>query len=340
VIKASASSQIAALTAGLASPQAATREAAVARLTVIGERAVSSVALVAADAASPRTARLAALAALEAIADLRGVDAAIAAVRDADLEVACAGASVLRGFLRGPRSADAVDALAEAALAGGRPEALRLTAIRSLADLAPATIKPIAEALASDPSDAVKTASAALGKRRRGAATKRQPEALPDADSLADHPDLARAALARTGASMPLAALHHIVEQVREREQTAGAADRPAWLAVRAAAHAALARRGSRVALYDIRETLERTATPLPIDMIAALSQVGDSSVLDSIAGAYARAIDSGAGKNDWWPRHLADVFRTIAKREKLTRRHGVMKKIAARWKQIAGQLM
>jgi hypothetical protein len=245
----------------------------------------------------------------------------------------------LRAFLRGPRCADAVDALAGTALAGSRPEALRLTAIRALADLAPATIKPIAEALASDASDAVRTASAALARRRHGAAAKRQPEALPDPDTLPDHPDLARAALARTGGSMPLAALHHIVEQVREREQTAGAAERPAWLAVRAAAHAALARRGSRVALYDIRETLERTATPLPVDMIAALRQVGDSSVLESIAGAYARAIDSGAGKNDWWPRHLADAFRTIARREKLTRRHAVMKKIAQRWKAVAAHL-
>jgi hypothetical protein len=57
------------------------------------------------------------------------------------------------------------------------------------------------------------------------------------------------------------------------------------------------------------------------------LSLVGDASCLEAIAGAHARARDT------WWRDHLADAFRTIAAREKITRRHAVIKKIERKWK-------
>jgi hypothetical protein len=94
----------------------------------------------------------------------------------------------------------------------------------------------------------------------------------------------------------------------------------------RAAAHVALANRGSRIALYDLRESLERGAAPLPVEFLAALSLVGDTSCLEAIAGAHAKA------RNLWWRQHLADVFRTIVARERLTRRHAVVRKIEKRW--------
>jgi hypothetical protein len=97
--------------------------------------------------------------------------------------------------------------------------------------------------------------------------------------------------------------------------------------------HAALASRHSRVALYDLRETLERTKEPLPVDFLAALEAIGDASCLEPIAEAYARA--SGGSGEAWWKRHLSDAFRAIATRERISRRNAVMKRIEKRWPAI-----
>ena len=94
-------------------------------------------------------------------------------------------------------------------------------------------------------------------------------------------------------------------------------------------AHLALARRGSRLAVYDLRESLEKAKDPLPVDALAALSLVGDASCLESIASAHGRSRDT------WWRTHLLELFQTIAKREKLTPRHAVIKRIAAKWPEL-----
>ena len=59
---------------------------------------------------------------------------------------------------------------------------------------------------------------------------------------------------------------------------------------------------------------------------------VGDQSCLEAIAGAWARADAPGRSRHDWWRRHLGDAFRAIVARERITRRHAVMKKIEKRW--------
>jgi hypothetical protein len=134
-----------------------------------------------------------------------------------------------------------------------------------------------------------------------------------------------RRALSRAeGISLPV--LLRIVERVREREGTEPAARRDAWTMARAAAHVALATRGSRIALYDLRESLEQAAAPLPVEFLAALSLAGDASCLEAIASAHTNV------RNDWWRQHLADAFRTIVAREHVTRRHAAMKKIEKKW--------
>src|SRR3990167_8946536 len=45
-----------------------------------------------------------------------------------------------------------------------------------------------------------------------------------------------------------------------------------------------LADRGSRLALYDVRETLETVPGPLPVEFLSALTAVGDVSCLEPIA--------------------------------------------------------
>src|SRR5207244_6798193 len=80
-IKASSSKQIDALVADLASANAIKREAAIARLTVLGARAVERVAALAAAPSAP-AARAAAFRALEGIADPRGLEPARRAIAD------------------------------------------------------------------------------------------------------------------------------------------------------------------------------------------------------------------------------------------------------------------
>jgi hypothetical protein len=61
-------------------------------------------------------------------------------------------------------------------------------------------------------------------------------------------------------------------------------------------------------------------------------SQIGDAACLDAIAAAAVQSSPE-SGPADWWRQHLARLaFHTIVKREGLTRRHGVIRKIAKRW--------
>jgi hypothetical protein len=337
VIKASSGRQIGALVADLSASSSTIREAAVARLIVLGERAVARLTAVVADRSAPPAARLAALRAIDGIGDSRGADAALAAMGDHDPQIACTAVAVACAHLGGARSVAIVDGLTAAALDRARPQPLRVAAVHALAQLAPATVRPLRIALESDPDDGVKAAARALGKRQRYPAAAPSSDAI---DTLPEHPDLARALIARSGASLPVGRLHQLIEEIRGREEAAGEAERQVWTTVRAAVHAALARRASRVALYDLRETLEQAKGPLPVDMITALALVGDPLALESIAAAYARSIAAGESKTDWWPRHLADAFRAIVKREKLTRRHAVLKKIGTRWTRAAADLL
>ena len=93
-----------------------------------------------------------------------------------------------------------------------------------------------------------------------------------------------------------------------------------------AATHLALAQRNSRLALYDLRETIESTRERIPVEFYAAVTVIGDTSCLEALAIAHTRA------KDDWSRRQLADAFRAIVGREKLTRGHAVAKKIEKRW--------
>ena len=133
-----------------------------------------------------------------------------------------------------------------------------------------------------------------------------------------------------------LSALQKLIDAIRAREGSVRAqAKRTEWQGVRGALHQALALRGSRVAVYDLRETIEGARGPVPVSFLAALHVVGDASCLEPLAAAYSRA---GTGDARW--RHqLGEAFHAIGRREKVTRRHAVMKRIAARWPDAAREL-
>src|SRR5512142_3159025 len=88
------------LIAQLSSDSAVARESAIARLTVIGSRAVDRLVHLA-SSAGPAAARSAALNALERIGDRRALRAALALTADADPEIATAAVGVARAFVRG-----------------------------------------------------------------------------------------------------------------------------------------------------------------------------------------------------------------------------------------------
>jgi HEAT repeat protein len=337
-IRASSSRQIDTLVANLGAESAVTRESAVARLTLFGARAVEKlIALAKSDA--PSAARAGAFRALDGIADPRALDAALRAASSHDAAVAAAAIGVARVFIRGPRSAAVVDAMTTAALDPARADAIRVAALRALADLDARTIAPLLKTLAADASGAVRS-EVALHTGTRARQKRVDPaEALSKAaQDLGDDPRALHTAIVAAGEIADLPLLLSIVERVRERETKEPPARRMQWTTTRAAAHAVLAKRGSRIALYDLRESLDAAKGPLPVEFLSALSAVGDASCLEPIAGAYARSAEHD--RDDWWCSHLADAFRTIVAREKLTRRHAVMKKLEKRSPAVARALM
>jgi HEAT repeat protein len=316
--------ELGALIAELSSDNAVARDGAVARLMVIGARAVDR--LVAVVDAGPPQARAPALRALEGIANARALPSILRAIDEPDQTIAIAALGAAAAQLDGARGPDVLDRLSGVALDIARADAVRVAAMEAIARLDRATIEPLFARLATDPSDVVRQFAAASGRRPADAVSPASVLADAAAGRLPDDPRLLRAAIAETGHAAALPQLLRILERVREREAAEPAARRAEWLTTRAAAHAALAARESRLALYDLREALEGAQTPLPVEFLTALTQIGDASCVEPIAAAYARAKDA------WWRRHLAETFRAIVRREHLTRRHAAMKRIEKRW--------
>ena len=332
VIKASSRTQVEALISDLSSDRPVTRESAITRLTLIGSRAIDRVLTITRDRAGSSTARTAALRVLEALQDARTLDAILDTIADDDPAVAAAAASASRGFLRGPRGAAVADRLTSTALNRQRADSIRVAALEALALLDAATLKPLYRALADDPNEAIKHAGASAGgdKGHRHDRERWLPSAAEA--SLPDDPAAVRRAVTSTAGTLPLSRLHRLVEQITERERSAPSRQSD-WMIVRAAVHAALAARRSRIALYDLRETVAAAKEPLPVEFLTALGAIGDAGCLEAIAPAYAAATD------EWWRAHLADTFRTIVTRERLTSRHAVMRRVKKRWPAVFPEL-
>jgi len=324
-IKASAAKQIDVLVEDLASDSAVRRETAIARLTVLGARAVDRLIAIA-ESPSPSAARVAAFVTLEALGDPRALDPALGATEDADPRVAIAAIAAARVFLRSARGASAVDRLTTIVLDLRRPDAVRLAALHALLDLERSTVAPLLTALARDASDALRTAARESAAGKDAVADPSDVLANAAEHALPDDPNTLRLALVEGGSAAPLPQLLRILERVREREGGVPAAHRAAWINVRAAAHAAVADRGSRIALYDLRESLETAKTPLPVEFLKALALVGDVSCLEAIATAHAATGDA------WWRGHLANAFQEIVTRERLTRGHAALRRVKKRW--------
>jgi hypothetical protein len=326
VIKASSSAEVRSLVGALLSDDEMRREAAIARLAVIGSRATERL-IEAYGAAADSAARIAILRALEPAADPRALPTACEALQRPG-DQAIAAAAVLTQFLdaRDPaHAAAALDALIEAALDPTRERRLRLAAYSALQDIPADMLVKVTEALKLD----------VRGIAREDAAYDAM---IADAfeGQFPDDPVQLRDAIIARGGSAPLGGLQGLIDAVRVRERGAKTAARgAAWQQVRGAAHQALALRESRIALYDLRETVEAAEAPLPPAFLSAMRSVGDASCIEPLAAALARAPES----NLWWRHQLASALRGIARRERLTKRHAAMKRALTRWPQAADAL-
>jgi hypothetical protein len=306
VIRSSSARQVDALLEHLRDGSPVQREAAIARLRVIGARAVERLVAVA-RSAGPEVARAAALKALEGIEEPRSRDAALSLLNDESPAVAAAAVGAMRRWIASDtRVLDAITALA---LDKTRSAAARLAALDALADLPRPMIQPVLQQ--------VGTEDAALAARITG---DRRSTAL-------DQPSGARQWIARRGSTAPLSDIHAMIARIRDCERDEPAARRrQEWQAARAAAHLALAERGSRVALYDLRETFDAATCALPLDVLNAAALIADGTCLEPMARAWA-----AAGGDLWWRDRLAETARVIVAREKLTARSAVIKRVRER---------
>ena len=328
-IRPSSGAEIRPLIAALGGSDDVQREAAIARLAVIGPRAVDH--LLTAFAGGTGRARTGILRALEAIADPRAVAIAREAVEHGSADTSAAAIGTLRALLAtADASKDALDVLMSAALDPQRGAELRLAAFDAIRDLPADIVEPVRLSLAADADVAVRTSAGGAQER---------PDAwhAAVAGSLPEHAEALKDLVGVHQTAARLTELQRLVDHVRGRERSEpDAAVRAEWRAVRGLLHQALAVRGSRLALYDLRESLSEHAA-LPVTFLAALEEIGDASCVEPLADAY----DASSRSADlWWREHLATAFRAIVRREGLTRRHLVVKRALARWPEATSELM
>ena len=289
------SSDIDRLIVDLQSPDSVRRDAAVARLRILGNRALPRlIDLVGAHESG--AVRALGLDALEGLDDVRAIDVAFHALRDGDIEVVIAALGVLRRWVAEETGTRLLDAITAIAVDRSRDARVRVGALAALSELPEHLLRPIRDQ-APPPESA--------------------------GPSLED-PVQVREWIQAYGAGATLNTLHELVTRTREREHAESSSGlRSEWLQARGRAHQALARRQSLVALYDLRETFEATTTALPHSFIAAAAAVGDVSCLEPLARAWA-----AAGKDLDWKHQLSTTAAAIMRREKLTGRSAAIKKL------------
>jgi HEAT repeat protein len=300
-IKPSAAAEIRTLIESLGATDEVKREAAVARLSVIGARAIDRLAAVFVETETSRATKAGILRVLEAVGDARAIPLARRALQDGG-DVAVAATGALRSLLGSSSAnvaAESLDILMTSVLDDTVDRRVRAAAVDALQDV-PEVRDRIGGILGNPPDG--RTVEALWQDATEGR--------LPDAVGPL------REAVQLRAASAPLGILQKLVDAVRARETSPGEAAAVDWRAARGALHQALALRGSRIAVYDLRETVESATDALPSTFLTALHLVGDESCLSAIAAAHKRST-----QDPRWRQQLEAAFHAIVKREKLSRK-------------------
>lgn len=309
------------------------REAAAARLAIAGERAEAAL-LRALDGADPRG-QAVLLGVLDRFPTPRALSAGVAYLSSPDATVASAAVAAVRvhlGASDDDASTLALDALVAACLDAARPEATRLAALEALADLGEAGLGPVRRALADDPSDRIRKAVGGDGDGHAADPAVTRLETL--AADPGHDPAIVQALVGETGAAATLATLHALVQALDRRERAAATdAERAGWTLALGAAHHALAARGSRLAVLELRDALDRTPPERLGELIPAAEAVGDARCVEPLARAWTAAAPAVRTR-------IASAFAAIVARERLTRRHAAAKVIVERWPAAAAALL
>lgn len=285
------------LIADLQSSDSIRRDAAVARLRILGNRALPRlIDLVAAHESA--AVRALALDALEGLDDVRAIDVAFDALRDGDIEVVIAALGVLRRWVAEETGTRLLDAITAITVDRSRDARVRVAALAALSELPEHLVRPI-----RDQAPPPESAGPSL-----------------------DDPVQVREWIQAYGAGATLSTLHELITRTREREHAESSSRlRSEWLQARGRAHQALAKRDSLVALYDLRETFEAATGALPQSFLSTAAAIGDASCLEPLARAWATA-----GKDLDWNHQLSTTAAAIMRREKLTGRSAAVKKLRA----------
>jgi HEAT repeat protein len=291
------SSDIDRLIADLHASDSIRRDAAVARLRILGNRALPRLIELVASHESA-VVRALALDTLEGIDDVRVIDAAFDRLRDGDIDVVIAALGVLRRWVAEETGTRLLDAITAITVDRTRDARVRVAALAALSELPEHLVRPIRDQ-APPPESA--------------------------GPSLED-PLQVREWIQAYGAGATLNTLHELVTRTREREHAESSSRlRLEWLEARGRAHQALAKRNSLLALYDLRETFEAATAALPQSFLSTAASIGDASCLEPLARAWA-----AAGKDLEWTHQLSTTAAAIMRREKLTRRSAAVKKLRA----------
>jgi hypothetical protein len=295
----SSASEVARLVADLESDDSIRRAAAVARLRVIGERTIPHLADFIASSAEG-SARALALGALQDLRAPRALDLARHALDDSDADVVIAALAVLREWVAREDGTSALEAVTAIAVDARRNPRIRAAAVEALSELPEHLVRPLRD----------------RAPRPEGAW------------SSIEDPDTAQTWVDAHGATADAEMLHALIDRLRSQEHNESAAQRRmAWQRARGRAHRALARRGSRLALFDLRQAFETTPKPLPEDFLMAVEALGDASCLEPLARAWAVA-----PYDPTWRARVSTTAAAIAKRARLTARSAAMKRIRSQW--------
>jgi hypothetical protein len=298
----------------LGSERAAERDAAAARLRLLGERALPALTQVL--RGRDRRARSAALQALEGQVSRRALAPVLGLCEDADPEVARAAIEWIAAN-PGPGVPEALDALLAVLLDERRPDAQRLAAFEVVPGLADRERRAVLGQLRA-------TRSRALAARVEALTVRSSPSGPQGLAAL--HRALAESSdPAELGRLLGAVARHHspaslpVLRRLLDRLGAAADAGR-AHAELAARVHGVLSAMGSRIALYDLRERLARRPVPAAAALLAAAARVGDASLVPVLAAVAADV-----------PRLVPEcsrAFRAIAAREKLGPRSAALRAV------------
>jgi HEAT repeat protein len=221
----------------------------VARLTLLGERAVGALAA-AAESPDP-VVRLGAVDALDRIGSRRGLPALMQALGDGDTRVSILAVQAL-GRLHAGGLPDAFEPLVGLLVDEDASEDLRLHALDAIRGLDDREMRPLLTRLLQTPHPRLRRAAASL-ERRKGRSEGGGDQSVPTI------PDL-----------------HREIQEL----SAGGRPGTPATARAKARIHVALARLDSRIALYDLREMLESRPVRDAGDLLEAAALIGDRSML------------------------------------------------------------